>query len=165
MHWYLVHTKPRQELLALDNLVRQNYECYLPTLPVEKIRQNSTVLVEEPLFPRYLFIRLGLDFKSQSWAPIRSTTGVSRLVRFGMEPAKVDDDLIGVLRDQESSFKAQPKKLFAPGDKVMVTQGPFAGIEGVFQMANGEQRVMVLIELMSKPVTLPLAPNQLKSLG
>jgi transcriptional antiterminator RfaH len=82
-----------------------------------------------------------------------------------MEPAKVEEGLIDTLRQQETLFRAQPKKLFAPGDRVMVTQGPFAGIEGVFQMASGEQRVMVLIELMSKPVTLPLAPNQLKSLG
>lgn len=165
MHWYLVHTKPRQELLALENLERQNYSCYLPTMPVEKIRDNSTVMVEEPLFPRYLFIHLGLDFKSQSWAPIRYTTGVSRLVRFGMEPVKVDDGLIEALRHQETLFKAKPKKLFEVGDRVVVTQGPFAGIEGVFQIASGEQRVMVLIELMSKPVTLPLAPNQLKLLG
>lgn len=165
MNWYLVHTKPRQERLALENLERQNYECYLPTLPVEKVRQVSTVLIEEPLFPRYLFIRLGLDFQSQSWAPIRSTTGVSRLVRFGMEPAKVQEGLIAALRQQEHQFKAAPKKLFSVGDRVVVTQGPFAGIEGVFQMTSGEQRVMVLIELMSKPVTLPLTPNQLKLLG
>ncbi len=165
MHWYLVHTKPRQEALALENLARQGYECYLPTLVVEKLRRSTAVMVEEPLFPRYLFIHLGLDFKSQSWAPIHSTTGVSRLVRFGTEPAKVDDALIEVLREQEGHFKAQPQKLFTAGQKVVVTQGPFAGIEGVFQMATGEERVMVLIELMSKPVSLPLAPNQVKSLG
>ena len=40
MHWYLVHTKPRQEGLALENLERQGYECYLPTLPSEKLRQG-----------------------------------------------------------------------------------------------------------------------------
>ena len=165
MQWYLVHTKPRQEPLALENLQRQGYECYVPTLLIEKIRRSSTVLVQEPLFPRYLFIRLGLDFKSQSWAPIHSTIGVSRLVRFGTEPAKVDDGLIEVLREHEGRFKDQPQKLFTPGQKVVVTDGPFAGIEGVFQMASGEQRVMVLIELMNKPVRLPLAPNQVKSLG
>ena len=82
-----------------------------------------------------------------------------------MEPAKVDDALIDVLHQQETLYKARPKKLFSPGDRVVITQGPFTGIEGVFQIASGEQRVMVLIELMSKPVTLPLAPNQLKSLG
>ena len=57
MNWYLVHTKPRQEDIALSNLLRQDYECYLPTLPVEKLRKGGLALVEEPLFPRYLFIR------------------------------------------------------------------------------------------------------------
>ena len=29
-HWYLIHTKPRQESVALENLERQGYQCYLP---------------------------------------------------------------------------------------------------------------------------------------
>ena len=40
MHWYLIHTKPRQELRALENLERQGYECYLPLLPTEKIQEK-----------------------------------------------------------------------------------------------------------------------------
>ena len=163
MNWYLVHTKPRQEGIALDNLMRQDYECYMPTLPVEKIRKSALTLVEQPLFPRYLFIRLGQGLEAKSWTPIRSTLGVSRLVRFGMEPAKVDDELIAALRQHESVFKAQPQKLFEAGQKVVITQGPFAGVEGIFQMNDGEQRVMVLIEIMSKQVPLRLAPHEVKS--
>lgn len=56
MHWYLVHTKPRQEKCALENLHRQGYQCYLPTLPSEKLRQGLLTVADEPLFPRYLFI-------------------------------------------------------------------------------------------------------------
>mgnify|MGYP003331459342 FL=1 len=163
MNWYLIHTKPRQEDVALSNLLRQDYECYLPTLPVEKLRKGGLALVEEPLFPRYLFIRLGLGLEAKSWTPIRSTLGVSRLVRFGMEPAKVDDALIQTLRQHESDFKARPQKLFEVGQKVVITQGAFAGIEGIFQMSDGEQRVMVLIEIMSKQVPLRLAPHEVKS--
>ena len=88
MHWYLVQTKPRQEQCALDNLQRQGYECYLPTLRAEKIRQGAVAVVAEPLFPRYLFIRLSQENSAPSWAPIRSTKGVTRLVSFGVEPAK-----------------------------------------------------------------------------
>jgi hypothetical protein len=36
--WYLVHTKPRQEDVALANLERQGYECYLPQLRIERNR-------------------------------------------------------------------------------------------------------------------------------
>lgn len=154
MHWYLVHTKPRQEKCALENLERQGYECYLPTFPKEKLLQSGVAIADEPLFPRYLFIRLGQGHTDQSWAPIRSTRGVSRLVRFGVNPAKVHDGLIDCLRATESAVQASPERLFASGDQVRLTDGAFAGIEGVFQIANGGRRVMVLIELMGKPVVM-----------
>lgn len=163
LHWYLVHTKPRQESCALQNLQQQGYSCYLPTLTLEKRRRNAVVLAQEPLFPRYLFIQLGLDNMAQSWAPIRSTRGVSRLVTFGTEPKRVDDALIDALRSQEAICKDQPVSLFKPGERVQINEGPFAGIQGIFQNTNGEQRAMVLIELLSKPVAVTLPSHALSS--
>lgn len=165
MHWYLVHTKPRQEACALQNLERQGYECYLPRLPTERLRKGALAVSDEPLFPRYLFIRLGLGDTSRSWAPIRSTRGVSRLVRFGLEPARVDDDLVAHLREREATLQARPQPLFGHGERVQLTAAPFAGIEGVFQMAEGERRALVLIEILSKPVAVRVAPASLRKLG
>jgi transcriptional antiterminator RfaH len=162
MHWYLVHTKPRQEQCALDNLHQQGYQCYLPTILVEKLRQGLLTIEEEPLFPRYLFIRLGRGDSAKSWTPIRSTKGVSRLVRFGIEPARVDDRLIELLQMQEASIQAEPEPFFKPGERVRLTQTPFAGIEGIYQMADSERRVMVLIEILSKPVAVRVAPASLR---
>lgn len=154
MHWYLVHTKPRQEKCALENLERQGYECYLPTFPKEKLLQSGMAIADEPLFPRYLFIRLGQGHTDQSWTPIRSTKGVSQLVRFGVNPAKVHDGLIDCLRATEAAVQASPERLFTLGEQVRLNDGAFVGIEGVYQMADGERRVMVLIELMGKPVVM-----------
>jgi len=165
MHWYLVHTKPRQEKCALENLQRQGYPCYLPTLPSEKLRQGNLTLADEPLFPRYLFIRLGQDDTAQSWMPIRSTKGVSRLVRFGVEPAKVADGLIELLRAQEAAAQGEPVRLFKPGQWVRLGEAPFAGLEGIYQMAEGERRVMVLIEILGKQVRVPVAPCSLRKAG
>lgn len=117
---------------------------------------------DEPLFPRYLFIQLGQGNSAKSWAPIRSTKGVSRLVCFGVEPAKVDNRLIELLRAQEISAQAEPARLFTPGERVRLTEPPFAGVEGVYQMADGERRVMVLIEMLSKPVALRVSPVSLR---
>jgi len=161
MHWYLIHTKPRQEKCALQNLQQQGYQCYLPTLLSEKLRQGILTIIDEPLFPRYLFIRLGQGNSAKSWVPIRSTKGVSRLVSFGTEPAKIDDDLVELLRVQEAAVKERPERLFQPGERVCLTDGAFAGIEGIYQMADGERRVMVLIELLSKLVTLYVTPVSL----
>lgn len=165
MYWYLVHTKPRQEKCALENLERQGYQCYLPTFSSETLRQGQLTVIDEPLFPRYLFIRLGHGDSAKSWVPIRSTKGVSRLVSFGVEPAKVDDALIELLRVQESSLRGEPVRLFKSGERVRLTEAPFAGIEGIYQMADGEHRVMVLIEILSKPVALRVSPTNLRKAG
>ena len=159
MRWYLVHTKPRQERCAQDNLQRQGYECYLPTFPSEKLRQGVLAVADEPLFPRYLFIRLGVGGGAKSWAPIRSTKGVCRLVAFGAEPAAVDDGLIELLRAREVVVQRCPKLLFQPGERVLLTEAPFSGIEGVYRMADGNRRAMVLIELLNRPVatSVPVA--------
>jgi transcriptional antiterminator RfaH len=117
------------------------------------------------LFPRYLFIRLGLGDSAKSWAPIRSTKGVSRLVSFGNEPARVADGLIELLRAQEATVQTIPEKLFKPGERVRLTAAPFAGIEGIYQMTNGERRVMVLIEILSRPVSVHVAPASLRKAG
>ena len=165
MNWYLVYTKPRQERCALDNLQWQGYECYFPTMPVEKLRFGKVGVVDQALFPRYLFIRLGQGPAAQSWAPIRSTTGVSSLVSFGTIPAKVDDALIALLPNQEALVQAEPDRLYKPCERVRITAAPFIDIEGIFQMTDADQRVMVLIELMSKPVKIHLAPSELQKVG
>jgi transcriptional antiterminator RfaH len=165
MNWYLVYTKPRQEKCALENLQWQGYECYFPVMLAEKLHLGKVSTVEQPLFPRYLFIRLGQGLSAQSWTPIRSTKGVSRLVTFGNTPAKVDDALIALLRGHEGSAQAEPDRLFKTGERVRITSGAFTDIEGIYQMTDGDQRVMVLIELMSKPVKITVSPSALKKVG
>src|SRR3569832_916721 len=129
MHWYLVHTKPKQEKCALLNLERQGYACYLPILPTEKLRLGGLAIIDGRLFPRYLFIQLGQAISAKSLSPIRPTKGVSRLVSFGTEPAKVDDQLIELLKQREQTHHTQPQRLFAAGVRVLLPDGPFAGIE------------------------------------
>jgi transcriptional antiterminator RfaH len=165
MYWYLIQTKPRLEKYALENLERQGYECYLPMLLAEKLRRGKLTVIDIPLFPRYLFIRLGTNTSDKSWGPIRSTKGVSTLVRFGNDPAKADDELIALLKSHESSRQDTPERLFEQGERVQLTEGPFAGIEGVYQMADGEHRAMVLIELLGKAASLRIEIKGLRKIG
>ena len=162
MHWYVAYTKPRQEQRALLNLEQQGYECFLPMIYIEKLHRGKLSLVEEPLFPRYLFIRLDDSQSGKSWGPIRSSKGVSRLVSFGTEPAKVDERFIQILQAQKEALSNQPQRLFEPGERLLVTEGPFAGLEAIYQMSDGESRAMVLIELLSRPAQLLISPASLR---
>ncbi len=165
MHWYLVHTKPRQEFCALQNLEQQGYDCYIPLLASEKLIKGAVTKLAEPLFPRYLFIRLDTGDSAKSWSPIRSTRGVSKLVSFGNQPAKVSDELVDLIRAQETSGEIAEKRLYNPGESIRVVDGLFAGVEGIFQSIDGTQRVMILIELMSKPVRMAVSPNSIRKAG
>ena len=163
-NWYLVYSKPRQEQCSLENLERQGFECFLPLIAVEKLRRKLIVVVQEPLFPRYLFIRLDASQEGRSWNPIRSTTGVSRLVTFGQVPAKVDDQLVEIIRSTVSDASVRQRH-FEPGELVRINDGPFAGLEAVYQMPDGEARVMVLIDILSKKVSLSIEPPSLSKVG
>lgn len=164
MNWYLIHTKPRLEQCALENLQNQGYACFLPQIRVEKLRRGKLVEVDEPLFPRYFFIQLDTGNQAQSWHPIRSTKGVSRLVSFGQEPAKVSDELVALIRTQCNSTDVQQRH-FTPGETVQITDGAFAGLDAIYQMSDGEQRVMVLLNIMSKPVKLSLEPTEVRKIS
>jgi transcriptional antiterminator RfaH len=70
--------------------------------------------------------------------------------------------LIEQLRPQEASIQTEPEPLFKPEECVRFTEAPLVGIEGIYQMADGERRVMVLIEILSKPVVVRVAPANLR---
>lgn len=163
-NWYLIHTKIRQERVALENLERQGFECFLPLIRAEKLRRGALQVVQEPLFSRYLFIRLGTGLESQSWAPIRSTVGVIRLVTFGQTPAKIEDELIADLQVKTDSAEVQLRH-FEPGEQVVVTDGPFVGVEAIYQMADGESRVMVLLNILSKQVKMSVPPASIRKVN
>src|SRR3989338_3344929 len=94
--WYLIYSKPQQERMAEENLERQGYQVYLPFIELRKRRGTQYKIITEPLFPRYLFIYL--SDQTDNWGPIRSTYGVTSLVRFGGIPASVPDVLIDTLQ-------------------------------------------------------------------
>lgn len=160
--WYLVHTKPRQEAVALLNLERQGYACYLPRIRIERIRRRKAELIVEAMFPRYLFIHLDSSDQAKSWSPIRSTLGVSQLVRFGGDAAKVGDALVEFLRQREEAMPAEA--LFHSGDAVEILEGPFAGIEAIYQAPCAERRAMILLEILSRPVSMRIDAGGLRKI-
>jgi transcriptional antiterminator RfaH len=154
-HWYVCYTKPRQEFRAQENLEAQGFEVFLPTILAEKILRKQLIKRAEPLFARYCFVRGPSGPAQANWALLRSTKGVSHLLRFGsnLEPATVPTSLVEQLL-QLCEEKTVEKALFRPGQAVRIGSGPFTGMDGFFDKmqtaANGEERAIVLLELLSK---------------
>jgi transcriptional antiterminator RfaH len=172
-HWYLAQTKPRQEEVALVNLERQAYLVKVPR--VTSLRRSSkratqkTPATQAPqatqiLFPGYIFF--APQYAEQSIAPVRSTLGIARVVRFGLEPARISDRLLEDILAFVDQTERSPGGLLAhlsqivEGSSVLVRDGPFSGLSGLVSKV-GSQRVMVLFEIMGKVQTLGFDLGQL----
>lgn len=162
--WYLVYTKPREEEVAKTNLERQDYTIYLPLAYQYRRRHHRREQVVAPLFPRYLFIELTqyLD----NWAPIRSTLGVSTLVRFGMEPAVVPGDLVEALKARvgpEGVIDLTATVGFKPGSRVRIAEGGMTGYEGIFLATSSHDRVIILLDIVGKQVRVQVDAAHLEA--
>ena len=149
--WYVVATKPRQEVVAQEHLQRQGYATLLPTLRLRKRQRGKWQEVTEPTFPGYVFV--GLELGRDDMAPIRSTQGCRDLVRFGQQPAVVHEDIIRALQMGNSAQGASADEIkdpFSPGDVVLIEDGPFQGLSAIYCMNKGADRVQVLITLLGR---------------
>jgi transcriptional antiterminator RfaH len=164
--WFAVFTKPRQEHVALENLHRQGFQCFLPMAINPYQRRTVRKPRVEPLFPRYLFLHAIAD--QQSLGPVRSTRGVNNLVRFGMELAHIPEKIIRAIRnrcDPDTGLVCLEPVTVRPGDKVRVFDGPLAGAEGLFKACTGEQRALLLIELMGRQTSVEVNRLMLQKVG
>lgn len=159
--WYLIQCKPRQEIRAEQNLRNQHFPCYCPQHTVERIRYGKRSAVQQPLFPGYLFINLCTV--SDNWHSIRSTRGVLRLVTFADQPLPVPDALVEELRARLMMKASVP--LFHEGESVTLTQGPFKDLDAIFCKADGEERAVILLNLLHRQQELKVPLKALKASG
>jgi transcriptional antiterminator RfaH len=157
--WYLLYTKPRQEKLALQHLQNQTYEASLSLVKIEKIRQGARAWAEEALLPHYLFVQLD-EAGSQSWAPIRSTVGVSQLVKLGHRFAEVSQDLVAWVQEYAKTDNIEEQ--FKSVDLVRITEGPFRGFDAIFKTYDGEKRAVLLLNLLTKMTEAKFGLNWIK---
>ena len=148
--WFAVMCKPRQEALAEANLANQGYQVFLPRLATQVRRAGKWIETIEPLFPRYLFV--SPKDENHSLAPVRSTLGVSALVKFGSQPATIPAEAVATLRAQHdaNTGACASRSKFASGAAVKFDHGPFAGLEGVFAAETADARVFVLLDFLGK---------------
>jgi transcriptional antiterminator RfaH len=55
---------------------------------------------------------------------------------------------------------AEPK--ITVGDRMRVTEGPLKGYEGILLAQSGQDRVMLLLDMLGKEVRTHLSPDQIE---
>lgn len=155
-NWYAVHCKPLQDARAEEHLRNQAYEVFRPQIRRRRRQGGRFRQMVESMFPGYLFIRL--DKVRENWAPIRSTRGVAGLVRLGAETPVVPEPVIDELKrraDGDNCIEWVAGD-YRPNERIRITEGPLAGYEALFTGRSGEERVIVLLEIMQRVQRLVL---------
>jgi len=81
-------------------------------------------------------------------------------VRFGGQVAEVPPTLIEGLRDAAETPRAA-RPLFKQGQKVRIVAGDYATLEAVFDIAEGEERATVLLELLGRQSRVRVAVGEI----
>lgn len=160
--WFLAQIKPNARKIAERNLARQRFETFLPLIEQTDRHSGRFVQTHKPLFPGYIFVRF--DPAKGAWRSINSTQGITKLVSFGQAPAPVPDDLVAQLRarcDQDGVVTPMPD--LTVGDKVTVTQGPFAAFMAEILQVDEDQRVWLLIDLMGRQTRVAVRRQDIRS--
>lgn len=151
MNWYVVYTQPHKEQIAFQNLQKQGFDTYLPRYQKRCRHARRVYTVMSPLFPRYLFVHM--NPATQRWRSINGTLGVSYLLSDGPDPISIPDGIVDTIRNQEQEGIVQVMPpAFVKGQKICVTNGPFAELEGLFECVDDDQRVVLLLEFMGRVV-------------
>ena len=159
-HWYTLYTKPHKERQVETMLSERGTEVYFPVVPTPRAQHRSA---QSAFFPCYLFIHT--DLKAVGLWSLQYAPGVRSLVMFGDEPAKVDDHIIATLRTRLGHTESvyAHGEILKPGDRVVITSGPFAHMEAVFDAnLSPAGRVRILINWLQHGTPVELESTMLQ---
>lgn len=163
--WYAAYTKPRSEQVGALQIERQGYEVYLPMYKSLKRTLEGMVVQRTAMFPRYVFFRP--RHSGQSIAPIRSTRGISHIVRFGIEPATISAELVAAMRAFEierEQTSASDLSALKAGRRVAVCAGPLKGLEGLVSATAGT-RITVLLDVLGSQTRVSVPDHHLQAVA
>jgi transcriptional antiterminator RfaH len=154
MNWYLIFTKVNEEAKIAKQFTDAEIEHLCPKLKTSRLRMRRLVTITEPLFPRYMFIRIDLEEKFRT---IKYTRGVVGFIDFGYGPVPVDEAIVNEIRAKEKNgyIEVNNKRRYRKNESLRVKKGILKDMDVIFdEYLSGEERVSLLINNISSNIRL-----------
>ncbi|MHC4414257.1 MAG: transcription termination/antitermination protein NusG [Planctomycetota bacterium] len=172
MDWFVLRVASNKENYVRETLLRKVQieglvdrvgRIMVPTEKTKTLKGGKTKITETKLYPGYIFVEMKLEsdgrIPQDVFFLIKETTGVGDFVGTAgrptpMAPHEVEKMLFDSRRPEETPAV---KMEFAPGDYVIITEGPFESYEGTVDEVlpdKGLVRVLVTIFGRQAPIEL-----------
>lgn len=163
-NWYAVHTRSRHEFQVFDRLKFKGITAFLPT--VERLRRwkDRKKIIEFPLFPGYIFVRIARD--SQSILSVLKIKGVVKLLcAIPGEPTPIpDEQIIYLQKIVENKEALDHYPYLNEGQRVRITKGPLNGVEGILVEKLDKHLLVLSVDVLRQGVALTINASDVEKI-
>jgi len=162
--WYVVHTysghenkvsvtlKQRVTSMGLEDKI---IEILVPTQEKIEVKDGKKVSVHDKIFPGYILVRM--DLNDETWAAVRSTSGVTAFVGTGNRPTPLPEEEVQTIMKFMKMEAPKYKASFSIGEAIKIIDGPFADFLGTVDEINEEKgKVKALVSIFGRETPVEL---------
>jgi len=155
--WRVLWTHSNCEQLVHDQLATKGFELFLPTVEAWCRRGGVRRLARLPLFRGYFFLRHAID--KAAYVEISKARGLVRMLgeRWDQLAAVPDTEIEAIQRLVGSGLPMLPHPYLREGQRVRITRGPLADVEGIVVRMNPKKGLLVVsVNLLRRSVAVQL---------
>jgi transcription antitermination factor NusG len=146
-----VYTNCRHEKRVARHLEQREIEHFLPIYRTQHTwKDGSRVLVDLPLFPGYVFVRID----PQNRVGVLEVPGVISMLGTASRPAALPDLEVEALRAGLDPMRAEPHPLLTVGRRVRIRTGALAGVEGIVIRKKSGFRIVLTLSLLMQSIAI-----------
>lgn len=151
--WYAAHTFANHERRVVGQLSCRGVQYFLPTYCSSRQWKDRRVILQMPLFPGYVFVRLS----TRNRLTVLQVPGLARLVGVRGTPiALPDEEIEGLKQGIMAGVHVEPHPFLTVGRRVRVAAGPMVGLEGILLRRRNQARLVVSFELIRRSIAVEI---------
>ena len=155
--WHVLWTHSNCEQLVFDQLAAKGFDPFLPTLETWSKRGGVRRLGRVPMFRGYLFLRHSMD--KTSYLEVYRARGLVRVLgeRWDRLDIVPNSEIEAIQKLLHSGLPILPYPYLREGQRVRITDGPLADMEGIVVRVNPKKGLLVVsVNLLQRSVAVHL---------
>jgi transcription antitermination factor NusG len=160
--WFILYTKPRAEKKLKKKFDELGLENYLPLITLKKRWSDRWKIIDTPLFPSYIFIKI--DFSAEANLVLKNSNVVCFLNSEG-RPATLNESDISFIKifieKYPEKIKIEEAEKIKVGKEIEIKNGVFTGMKGIIEKIKNKSYLILKLNSMNKSIRVEININDL----